>query len=228
MSGGEAASFCALRPAQRLVMVIASPLRAGAEQGLAVIAAEQEDEPVQVLAQLAGVVGGVADERFAVNLREQREIQGTSQAELARQMKERGWSWHPQTVQRVEGGHRKVTIGEAQAIAAILRTTADRLTWPGQAASVAALLETTAGRAYEAWEQITAWASSLLYAQHQLAITLSEVEGRQYLGSDKIQEIVHDARQAKELAAEDAVKAARQEHNELLAAVRRQGEKKLR
>jgi hypothetical protein len=45
-------------------MVIASFGRAGAEQGLAVVAAEQEDEPVQVLAQLADVVCGVADELF--------------------------------------------------------------------------------------------------------------------------------------------------------------------
>jgi hypothetical protein len=29
-----------------------------AEQGLAVVATEQEDEPVQVLAQLAGIIGG--------------------------------------------------------------------------------------------------------------------------------------------------------------------------
>ena len=43
-------------------MVITSLGRAVAEQGLAVVAAEQEGEPVQVLAQLADVVGGVADE----------------------------------------------------------------------------------------------------------------------------------------------------------------------
>src|SRR6185437_9433215 len=36
----------------------------GAEQGLAVVAAEQEGEPVQVLAQLSGSVGRVADEGF--------------------------------------------------------------------------------------------------------------------------------------------------------------------
>jgi hypothetical protein len=62
MSGGEAASFWAPGPAQRAGLVIASPGRAGAEQGLAVVAAEQEGEPVQVLAQLADVVGGMADE----------------------------------------------------------------------------------------------------------------------------------------------------------------------
>src|SRR5436309_3822920 len=43
-------------------MVITSPGRAVAEQGLAVIAAQQEREPVQVLAQLADVVGGMTDE----------------------------------------------------------------------------------------------------------------------------------------------------------------------
>jgi hypothetical protein len=36
--------------------------RAGAEQGLAVAAAEQEDEPLQVITQLGQAVGGVADE----------------------------------------------------------------------------------------------------------------------------------------------------------------------
>ena len=41
-------------------MVITSLGRAVAEQGLAVVAAEQEGEPVQVLAQLADVVCGVA------------------------------------------------------------------------------------------------------------------------------------------------------------------------
>ena len=42
-----------------------SPCRASADRGrtaFTVVAAEQEGEPVQVLAQLADVVGGVADE----------------------------------------------------------------------------------------------------------------------------------------------------------------------
>jgi hypothetical protein len=62
---GAAASFCTLGPAQRAGPGHGpSSRRIGAEQGLAVVAAEQEDEPVQVLAQLADVVGGVADELF--------------------------------------------------------------------------------------------------------------------------------------------------------------------
>jgi hypothetical protein len=49
-------------PRSGLAAVMAPPCRVGAEQGLAVVAAEQEGEPVQVLAQLRGAVGGVADE----------------------------------------------------------------------------------------------------------------------------------------------------------------------
>ena len=45
-------------------MVITSLGRVVAEQGLAVVAAEQEGEPVQILAQLADVVCGVTDELF--------------------------------------------------------------------------------------------------------------------------------------------------------------------
>jgi hypothetical protein len=47
-------------PRSGLATVTASIRRIGAEQGLAVIAAEQEDEPVQVMPQLGDVVCGVA------------------------------------------------------------------------------------------------------------------------------------------------------------------------
>ena len=61
MSGGEAAAFGALGPGG-LVMVRVSLSRAKVKEGLAVAAAEQEDEPLQVAAQLGQAVGGVADE----------------------------------------------------------------------------------------------------------------------------------------------------------------------
>jgi hypothetical protein len=50
-------------PRSGLVTVTgASRCRVGVEQGLAVAAAEQEDEPLQVITQLGQAVGGVADE----------------------------------------------------------------------------------------------------------------------------------------------------------------------
>jgi transcriptional regulator with XRE-family HTH domain len=76
----------------------------------------------------------LADERFAVNSRERRQQLGLTQADIARQMAGRGWSYHPQTVQRIEAGDRKVSIGEAQELARILRTTTDALTSSPQSA----------------------------------------------------------------------------------------------
>jgi transcriptional regulator with XRE-family HTH domain len=61
-------------------------------------------------------------------MREIRERLGISQADIARLMSERGWSYYPQTVQRIEAGRRRVSIGEADAIARILQTTIEKLT----------------------------------------------------------------------------------------------------
>ena len=158
---------------------------------------------------------GLADERFAANIREERERQGKSQADIARLMRERGWSYHPQTVQRIEAGHRKVSVGEAEALARILSTTVDRLTWPGRAASTAAFLDQVTARAESAWEQIAAWTATLLWAQHQLRTSVAEAERAQFHGSDKIREIVREARSALEMTPEAAMEAGRRDHEEL-------------
>src|SRR6516225_3147504 len=64
---------------------------------------------------------GLADERFATNIREERERQKLSQGELARRMAERGFPFYQQTVRRIEEGRRKVSVGEAAALAVALR-----------------------------------------------------------------------------------------------------------
>jgi hypothetical protein len=67
VSGGEAATFCALGPAQPgWSFVTASPCRTKVKEGLAVAAAEQEDEPFQVLAQLGDAVGGGGRRSFLI------------------------------------------------------------------------------------------------------------------------------------------------------------------
>src|SRR6516225_8155876 len=71
---------------------------------------------------------GLADERFATNIREERERQKLSQGELARRMADRGFPFYQQTIRRIEEGRRKVSVGEAKAIAEILDTTVDQLT----------------------------------------------------------------------------------------------------
>lgn len=152
---------------------------------------------------------GLADERCAANIRERREDREWSQADLARQMSERGWSFHPQTVQRIEAGHRKVSVGEAVALAEILGTSVEWLTWPGRAASTAALLSDFTGRAESSWEQISEWTRRLLHACFQLDLTTSEAEQGGYLGSAEIRRLAAAAREAMKLTPEDAVTAGR-------------------
>jgi hypothetical protein len=112
MSGGEAASSELLGPRSGLVMFIASFGRAGAEQGLAVVAAEQEDEPVQVLAQLADVVCGVADELFQGGA-EAAGIAGQPLAEELQQLGERSMTLKRQGFARLapSRNHGKIDVG---------------------------------------------------------------------------------------------------------------------
>ncbi len=73
---------------------------------------------------------GVVDRLFAIQVRETRERLKMSQGELARQMSARGFPFYQQTVRRIEDSQRKVSVGEAKALAEILGTTIDRLTEP--------------------------------------------------------------------------------------------------
>ena len=77
---------------------------------------DEQDEP----AAEAPAAAGVIDEWVAWNIRLRREGLGMSQADLAKEMAALGWKYYPQTVHRVEQGQRKVTIGEAEALARIV------------------------------------------------------------------------------------------------------------
>lgn len=62
----------------------------------------------------------VTDETFGIAVREARERSRMTQAQLAEEMKYRGFDFHQQTVYRLESGKRKVTIGEALALAELV------------------------------------------------------------------------------------------------------------
>jgi transcriptional regulator with XRE-family HTH domain len=159
---------------------------------------------------------GLADERFATNIREERERQKLSQGELARRMAERGFPYYQQTIRRIEEGRRKVSVGEAKALAEILGTTMDRLTWPGQVAAVAYLMEIAIGRAQQAWDDITRGTTTLLYAHATLEHIAAQMIERDYLGSDKIREIVAEAARVAEMNPHDAVEAGRADYENRL------------
>jgi transcriptional regulator with XRE-family HTH domain len=158
---------------------------------------------------------GLADERFATNIREERGRQKLSQGELARRMAERGFPYYQQTIRRIEEGRRKVSVGEAKALADILETTMERLTWPGRAASAAAFLDMTIARGLNGWEAIAEGTGELLWVQYQLEVSIAEVEQAGYHGSDKIRAITEEARSVMRLTPEDAVAQGRKHHEEL-------------
>lgn len=163
---------------------------------------------------------GLADERFAGNVRERRERVKMSQADLAEAMAAGGFRWYPQTVHRVETGARKVSVGEAKALAEILGTTVDRLTWPGQEASAAGLLMEHTARAEQARQQIAEEAYALRHNQRQLELTVARVEQAGYFGSAEIRRLADAARKAMELSADAAVAEGFREHAEVTASLR--------
>jgi transcriptional regulator with XRE-family HTH domain len=71
--------------------------------------------------------GHDVDAAFSEALRATRERRSMTQGELAQQMSARGFDFHQQTVTKVENGRRKVTIGEATAMAAILEAPLEAL-----------------------------------------------------------------------------------------------------
>ncbi len=152
---------------------------------------------------------GLADERFAANVREQRELKKLSQGELARRMAERGFPYYQQTVRRIEDGRRKVSVGEAAALAGILGTTVERLTWPGQAATAGALLDMYVDRAFTAKRRIARSTQLLLEAQEKLEPIVAKAEQAAFHDSDKLQRIVREARAAMAINPERLVAAVR-------------------
>jgi transcriptional regulator with XRE-family HTH domain len=67
--------------------------------------------------------GAVEEANFIANMKELREAQGWSQGELAKRMRDAGWSgFHQTTISRIEKGERPVRLGEARGIADALGT----------------------------------------------------------------------------------------------------------
>jgi transcriptional regulator with XRE-family HTH domain len=172
-----------------------------------VLAEEEEEGP-------AAEPAGIVDELFAIQVRETRERLKMSQGELARRMSARGFPYYQQTVRRIEDGRRKVSVGEAKALAEILGTTVDRLTWPGREASAAVLLDLSIGRALQAYEQIASWTATLLWALAQLGTTVGETEDKTFREVEKMQEILREAAEVLKLTPEAAVEMGRKDHEE--------------
>jgi len=99
-----------------------------------------------------------------------------SQAELARHMSTHGWPYYAQTVHRIESGQRKVSIGEANSLAYVLKTSIAQLTWPGPGARAAGQLRRETRRVREAFDQIVEWTTAFLTAKGDLSGVLTRFD----------------------------------------------------
>ena len=146
----------------------------------------------------------LTEQRFAENLRAIREASGMSQGRLADEMAARGWPWRQQTVTRVENGRRMVRLGEAKAVAEILSTSLDRLTWRTGEAKVVEELAAWTRQAKDAFRLIAESTAEQLRARgllhgHPVVI------GDDPSGSARIRNAVMEARDVQELTPEGAV-----------------------
>jgi len=166
-----------------------------------------------------------ADELLAYNMRKLREAADMSQVELARQMSEHGHLWHQSTVGRIEAGRQPLRFAEAVALATVLKTSLDRLTWTTSEKSASHLLNSSISSADEAWNGIADGTAHLLGAQFHLASTVTSCEISNYYESDRIRDLVREARGLLDRTPEAAVAEGRRSHAKLQAAGADEGEK---
>lgn len=67
------------------------------------------------------------EDRFRASMKVLREELGMTQTDLSARMRERGFAFHQQTVQRIENGDRPVRLGEAHAIAELLLSSIEEM-----------------------------------------------------------------------------------------------------
>jgi transcriptional regulator with XRE-family HTH domain len=128
-----------------------------------------------------GAVPFEAERRFATNLRTTRERKGMTQAQLAEAMTEHGIpGWRQQTVTRVENGHRRIWIGEAQALADILGTTMERLTWAQGEDRALTDVDDAIVVIKRAWQQVSDAVVSLDAARASGRYQLAEAQASKY------------------------------------------------
>ena len=87
-----------------------------------------------------------------------------SKGALLRAMKERGHSWYPATVTRVETGAQSARSAELEDLKTILKTSLDRLFWPEQEAQATEFLYAAGAGVVRAHEDTAEAAAALLRA----------------------------------------------------------------
>lgn len=139
-----------------------------------------------------------------------------SQTELARKMADRGWPYHQQTVGKLESGSRSVRLGEAKALAQILRTSLDRLTRPTDEARITESLLSLYNQAHRAAIEILHQTEQLLKLQENLNMTATMAEAiqRDGRGGEELGRLIREARRVGRLRPEQQVEGGRLEYED--------------
>ena len=130
-----------------------------------------------------------ANEHLAANLRTLRKRKGWSQADLAAKLAVHGVQWHQQTIGRIEAGQQSVKWGEAVALAAVLETSLDRLTWPTAEANATEHVYAAGYQVRQQYEQVAVAVLQMLAATSAAQKALAQTEGSEY---ERVQEARRD------------------------------------
>ena len=135
------------------------------------------------------------DRLFSENVREAREALQWSQGELARRMRDLGWSnFHQTTVSRIEKNERPVRLSEAKAIARTLNTPVSVLMAPSKRAVALQRFAETVAEARDSEVRVVAAIQEYKWQRTLLDHELEEVQpllGEGWLaGDDELRELV--------------------------------------
>ena len=160
-----------------------------------------------------------AHRTFRENLRHHREQHGWSQGELARRLRDAGWSalGHQTTVNRLESGQRAPRLDEALAIARALEADLGTLLAPPEAIAVLDATSASARDQHAQWRSIVALVDGFHDQRASLARLRTEVARRiqagEYSGDTAVyaEQVLTSADQALARTAEEALDRGRRQ-----------------
>lgn len=126
------------------------------------------------------------DRELGENVRRVRESIGLSQASLAAKMQALGFDFQQQTIYKIESGNRKVTVGEATALATTMKLRDVGVLTRSSRGLAVTLRTYPVEKAYEDLEDV---AMRLVQAQIDLARMLSQLPDETQFDEDQMEEL---------------------------------------
>lgn len=119
--------------------------------------------------------GDPAEARIAANIARLRKEHSWSQGDLARAMQDRGFSWYPTTVSRIEKGERPLRLVEGVALADVFIVPVDRLAGDAAAQELLGQLNAQYGEMRRQEAQVRAGLRALGRFRSRLQLIVTEL-----------------------------------------------------